>query len=526
MPSHPSAAAVAADRAPTSDRAALRTVRAVLRERSGQPSSSDLAYGLYLAIMLTIIVVAPFVRAVVLLLAGSPSPSPAAVEPLFAALPLLLAAAALAGAHTGPAHARLPEVDLILSSTLPRPLVLRRAMLRVALAAVLITTSVTGVLLGGAAARGDLALPMGLLPLAGAAGVGLLASVAMLLGQLGRACRWAVAVGSAALAGVWGTRAFGLLPVEWSASAAQLNWWVLGFGLVAAAVAAALSALVPWDVLREQSLRWSAVSALALTGDLHMATERLGAPVRVGRGWHSAVQAWSARAPGPTALILRRDLLGIMRTPGRSLGALFGAVASGALLAVGVLRADTPLWAAAAGATALLLAYASIGPWCRGLRAAAGTFGGLPIVPLAPSGLVLRHALLPLGCAGVTVSLSCLGTMALLRVDIASLGTAAVCGAGAGAVVLGLRLVGALKGPLPNRLLAPVPTPAGDMSGVNVLLWSLDGVFWAVLLGSALGAALAVAPPVAAAGAVLALVLLGIGAAVRLRSLSGLLRGI
>lgn len=512
--------------ASASDRAALRAVRAVLRGRAGQPSSSDRAYALYLAVMLTIIVVAPFVRAVVLQLAGSPPLEPASVDLLLAAVPALLAGAALAGAHTGPAHARLPEVDLVLSSGLPRPLVLRRAMARVALVSVLLLLAVVGVSLGGDATRGALRLPSGLAPLAGAAGTGLLMAAAMLLGQLGRGTRWTVAVLGAAAGALLGSRALGSLPVGWAASAAGLSWWLLALGLASAAVAYAASARVPREVLRDQSLRWSAVSALALTGDLRMATERLGAPVRIGRAWHGTARRWLARTPGPTALVLRRDALGIARTPGRSLAALAGVLAAGAVLASGVVPAALPLQAAMAGAVVLLLSYASIGPWCRGLQAASGTLGGLPLMPQPPSALVLRHALLPGVLAVLSASSGCAAVSALRGADAGQVLLAGIGGAIAGALALGLRLVGALKGPLPNRLLAPVPTPLGDMSGANVLLWSLDGVCWAALIGAALAAILVVSAPAAGIGAAVAAALLALGAAVRLRGASGLLRGI
>jgi len=52
-----------------------------------------------------------------------------------------------------------------------------------------------------------------------------------------------------------------------------------------------------------------------------------------------------------------------------------------------------------------------------------------------------------------------------------------------GAVVL--RLMNALKPPLPLALLTPIPTPAGDMAALNRVIWALDGVLLAGLLGAA-----------------------------------------
>ncbi|GAA3642203.1 hypothetical protein GCM10022200_27460 [Microbacterium awajiense] len=64
--------------------------------------------------------------------------------------------------------------------------------------------------------------------------------------------------------------------------------------------------------------------------------------------------------------------------------------------------------------------------------------------------------------------------------------------AGVASVVLGLmtlaaRVSGALKGPLPPALLAPIPTPAGDLGAAARLAWALDGV----LLTAAAGASVA-----------------------------------
>jgi hypothetical protein len=66
-------------------------------------------------------------------------------------------------------------------------------------------------------------------------------------------------------------------------------------------------------------------------------------------------------------------------------------------------------------------------------------------------------------------------------------GSAVVSAGALGILALALRLCGALKGPLPPGLLAPVSTPAGDLSAVGPLLWALGEV------GLAISGALAVA---------------------------------
>jgi len=280
-----------------------------------------------------------------------------------------------------------------------------------------------------------------------------------------------------------------------------------GLCCVALLLAGQLSRGTGWQALRDQALRLDVVGALALTGDLRSAAGRLGAPVRRGRGWR-----WIA--PKRIApLLVSRDLLGIARTPVRGLAALLGTAAAGTLLGTAS-AVQPPALAAISGASALLLAYASIGPWCRGLRTAGETVGAPPLLPLSPAGLLLRHLIVP----GALATLAIAGAAAAVSPPAAApLG--ALLGASLAALALALRLLGALKGPLPQRLLAPVTTPVGDMAGINVLLWNLDGPVWAVLIGGVLAAVVAVSPGWAILVAVVSLLLLLAGGAVRLRAL-------
>ena len=95
---------------------------------------------------------------------------------------------------------------------------------------------------------------------------------------------------------------------------------------------------------------------------------------------------------------------------------------------------------------------------------------------------------------------------------------AAIAGVMLSLISLSLRLLGALKGALPQSMLAPVPTPAGDLSGVNVMLWSLDGPIIAAILGAGLFALAAVSPITCLIAALVAVAVLLIWSSVRLRS--------
>lgn len=513
----------------------MRAVRAALRVRRERPSGGDVAYRIYLAIMLAIIVAAPIARGAVLSLAEEmpASASPLAIGLTGAALAGLAALAALAGAQTGPAHATLPEIDLLLGTALSRRRLLAGRVLRAIAGGAVLAALLAGVLLVARALRGEFdpaqALALGL----GAACLGALTAIAMLLGQLGRAARWIVAGALGALAAYlalapllpdagrplaldpWSALA-GLALASGSAEgpallpATALAILFACLGAAAVALALALLPLLRRETMREQSDRLNAVSALAVSGDLRIAAARLGAPVRTGRRW-----AW--RMPGGiTAAIAARDLVGIARTPARSLAALAGVSGAAVLTGAVALQAQGPAWAAIAGAAALTVAYAAIGPWLRGMRAAAETVGGSPLLPLRPAGLLLRHLIVP-GALALVVSAAASG-IAAAAVSADPL-RAACGGAALAALALLLRLSGALKGPLPERLLAPVPTPAGDLSSMNVLLWSLDGPIWALLLGAGLAAIATVGPVAALIALAASLAALAIWATYRLQAI-------
>ena len=207
------------------------------------------------------------------------------------------------------------------------------------------------------------------------------------------------------------------------------------------------------------------------------------------------------------AAIVVRDLVGLMRTPARSLAALAGAALVGAVLRIGAETGGAlePGVAALVGAVAVPVAYAAVGPWCRGLRAAAETVGGVALTPLTPAALLLRHLVVPAGLAVLTMG-----------------GTAGLPGIAVAVIAVLLRLAGALKGPLPQALLAPVPTPAGDLSGFNVMLWSLDGVLVAMLVGGVLAAIAAASAIAGLVSAAVVIALLAAWAGFRLRSAEGI----
>lgn len=539
----------------------LRAVRAIRRARGEQLSAGDVSYRVYLAVMLGITVVAPFVRTLVLGLApGLPGTATTHTSTLAVALTLLTAGAVLLGGHLGPARAGLPQLDLLFTSPIPRTRLLAGSLLRWGTGGVLLGALAGGIVAVALLLSGPLGWGMGLAVVAGGACLGAILVGAQLLGQRGPAHRAGLAGGLLLLAGAQALlggggadaqRGVAPLPDPWSAAARVLAaaaravhadalpqdaaaWSGSGvpgdlilLGAVALALGAAalpLASRLPRELLRAQAATWDSASTLALSGDPSAAVARFGVPVRWGRRLRLTPRARAARAPHPLALVVRRDLLGLLRAPGRSLAALCGVAAAGALWAAAVCVPRGIGGAALLGALALVCALWSLGPWCRGIAAAAGGAGAPPLLPFSPAGLILRHAVVALGLALLVtliagVAFVLVGTASAAPDVLAVLGTAPVF---ALATVL-LRVAGALKGTIPLRLLAPVPTAAGDLAAVNVFLWSIDGPVVAALVGAALGAMWAAA---SGAGLLLALLgslvlLAGLGAWARSRLTSG-----
>ncbi|WP_449282957.1 hypothetical protein [Leucobacter sp.] len=501
---------------PGTGRAEVREIRAVLRRRGDRIGVSEVSYRIYLAVMLAIIVGAPAVRGVVLWLRDaltggvSGATAGAAGAPgslVAAALTALTALLVLAAAHGGPVHATLPQLDLLHTTPISRARLLAAPVRGGFAAGAAAGALLTGLVAAARALRGELDVELAAALLLAGTGVGALAAGAMLVGQAGRRVRAALAMSLVVLALIqWGA---GTPPDPWSAVARLLGSVAgaerpvglgglpdspLGLAAIPLLAGAALAALAPvlvsrmrWEALREQAAGADVVRVLAVSGDLGAALARLGAPVRTGRRWRLRP------ARGLAASIVRRDLLGIARTPARSLAALAGVVFAGALWGLG-LAADGPVPAGLLGAGSLLLAFVAAAPWCRGLAAAAAGSGSAPLLPAAPAGLAARHLIVPALLAGAAYLGGALWG-STVPAGLAPASTAEIPGWALPltglllvATALLLRVLSAFKGPLPMKLLAPVPTPMGDMAGLNVLLWSFDGPINAALVGALLGA--------------------------------------
>lgn len=561
------------------DRQIFSASRAVLAARDGRPRVADIAFVVYASLLVALIVGAPLVRFAVLGLiepdaAGVVASTGAASLALLAAGSVLLVT--LGGRVRGPVVPRPAAVQFLADSPLPRRLTLRRPFLGSALALLGF-----GVLVGGVLALSRLLLPGERQPIsvgssaesrlvigyAGAAdptaaaafllgvvGFALLLGVVWLIGQ--RGSRRAVGIVSVvatvtAVLGLWVPAMLFITPWGWlgllwaplvggsdtvSLTSAGIEamttgsssfvfvsggqsvlWWpavaslVVGIGMLVF-VPRTLDGLRSGPLL-EQAQRWQRVGTLLQSGDTAGAVGGLRSTPTVGR-------RIPLRMSGPFWLVvLRRSLVGARRTPGRVLFGSLVLFASGAGVGLALALPDGVRWMLAIPAA--FLAYLAVGVWCDAVRHGVESAGTPTLYGRSPFALVLAGALAPLAAA---ILLGGLGAL------VGALGSPAPGGVALleplwwwlliALWIVVLRVFDAAKGPLPITLLMPVPTPFGDASSANVLLWQSDAVLLALLVG---GGLTALFPVATAAAVVLLLVMLLIVAAIgsaRLQKLS------
>ncbi|ROR80567.1 hypothetical protein SAMN06295974_2269 [Plantibacter flavus] len=565
------------------DRRILRAGRAVLAARDGRPRITDVAFVVYAGLLVALVVGAPLVRFAVLgLIEPDAAGVVVAVRPgvvaLIAAITTIVVV--LGGRTRGPVVPRPAAVQFLADSPLPRRLTLRRPFVASALALVGLSVLAAGVvglsrlLVPGERATvsvgvtADAASEIGMagptVPVAvvafviGAVGFSLLLAVAWLLGQHGSRRTVAAVVIVAGVGGVLGLFVPGMLLVSpwgwlgllWAPVAGGIEAMVLGSALatgdwaglftwggggwfasvgvpvswwpaVALVVLGAVSLLlVPrhLDGLRsgpllDQALRWQRVGMMLQSGDASGAVGGLRASPTSGR-------RVPLRMTGPFWLVvLRRSIVGARRIPGRvALGSLILA-ASGAAVGLSFGLPDGVRWMLAVPAA--FLAYLAVGVWCDAVRHGVESAGTPTLYGRSPRSLVLAGAVAPLLAAVVIGGIGALlgvlasaapGGMALLQ----PLGWWLLLAVWS--VVL--RTFDAAKGPLPILLLMPVPTPFGDASSLNVLVWQSDAVLLALLVGGGLTALAPVAPGAAVVLLVVVLVIVAALGFARLRKLS------
>lgn len=478
------------------DRQRTAAVRAILLGKRDRPVLSDVAYRVYLTVLVLLVVVFPVVRALVLLLSVPEMLGPLVdfadaqyLAVIFVGLTLLTV---VFGGVRGPVVPPQPYIDIVVASPLDRSIALRRQGRVSTVLVVSLTILIAGLSLGfrAAAAPVDGAGALVFLVAAGCGGVQL--ATFWLIGQLGVPMRRRFLTVLSALllafAGLlWVPDGFlvarwlgpwGWVVVAWDATGEGINSRSV-IAVVLLAVGACIATVLQGRLLGRlrfedlvfQSQRWDAVTALAFTYDLSGSATRFKASPRWGRNWSPRFSS------NPVSAVVKRDIIAIGRFRSRALLWATISLGLGGMFTYVMSSQDTLLLAFIVP----LIAYFSVGGWAEGLRSHASTLGASTPFGLSARGGTLSHLLAP---SVVSASLFMLGA-----------GGSVALGAGSLSVlsVLWLLLLilfsavlqafSALKGQMPIALRTPIPTPLGDFSLVTMTLWLGDAAIIAFIIG-------------------------------------------
>ncbi|WP_323097497.1 hypothetical protein [Intrasporangium sp. YIM S08009] len=348
--------------------------------------------------------------------------SPEAIGLLVASVAALLGAVVFAGRFRGPVVPPMPWIDLVLQAPLDRALALRRWW-RYAAISGLFVGALSGLTVGGGLAFAHLAGPLTILvtTLAGTA-LGVLASRLWLWSQVSS----------------WPGPDRGL----------SLLWRVPD----------ALRELHA-ESLRVHSANTSTMAGSALTGNLRTARLALTRPVRHGR-------TARLRAGRPFTVLVRRDLLGLRRTPGAFLSGLGLTLLGGAIVTWAFTQPAAPSIAATIG---LLPLYLGFGAWAEGLRLQADNVGTPSLLGTGEVTEAVAHVTVP-----TVLTVLVLGGWAAVAAGFGSLPASAV-------LSLWLVLVLVVAG---NVLAAFRGSPTFVLRPQMVFAWYAVPALTVVLLGS------------------------------------------
>ncbi|MBM7412527.1 hypothetical protein JOE38_002350 [Clavibacter michiganensis] len=414
-------------------------------------------------------------------------------------------AAILIGGRRGPALLAPLLVHVLAESDMRRTRVFGRPLAVAGASSFAVATIAAGFVAGSLSTNGQTdALGAVLLIVMGSA-VGIIAFGSAVLGQaLGRAA--APTSAAVALLGVLGATSSTLrpfLPSGWvdaamtaatseDAAAAMPVLLLLVLALLAVlAVPVSAERLRVADLIAHAT-RWEVAVNLGSSMEFGAASTLYQTLPTIGRRI-SAVR-WSGST---AARFFIRTVVGAARTPGRF---VFGVVQLGVSSAMLVI-ASTSHEGVLIGAVAGAVMFSGLGPLTDGIRHASQVVAAGSIYGVADGHLVALHCLLPVSVTGLTVGGAIIARGALDAPDLPLFG---LCAAAIGASMVGLRLAGALKGPLPLMLMTSAPSPLGDPMPVVRLLWGLDGPVLAVLLGASAGLPGSPLLPVLSLGALVA----------------------
>ncbi|SMY12615.1 hypothetical protein [Brevibacterium jeotgali] len=463
----------------------------VHRAARPQAASGSGWYAVYASVLVGTVVGMPLVRGAALGL-GQPSVLPLLEAPPVALLSVgfaaIVAVATVVGGTAGPAvlspflTVHLGGNHLSRARTLLRPFLLSAVVL---VSACLLVAGTVGWTLWSADAVDGRSAVMLLLTAACGAWI---VSVFWLVGQV---CTARTRTALVLAVGVVGTAAslppVSLSPVPWSATVAGAVLWTV-CALLSALTVPRLLVRLRGDDLLNHARRRDLAAAAGTSGEIGHALSTFRPLPRVGRG----LSAVRARVPF-ILTIVRRDIVGALRTPVRGAVGLAGVLASGALIVLSFAMPAGVMWAAAAAAA--IVGFASLGVVSDGFRYAAAGAGRPPLHGVSTARLMAAHGALP---ALLVVLAAAVGVGVGI---LAGAPVGAVPGATACLALLGLvRACDSARGPLPVRLLTPVQSPVGDFAGAAVALWQVEAVV--LSLGITIGLSYAVSASLWTLGAV------------------------
>ncbi|MDF2558656.1 MAG: hypothetical protein K0R99_102 [Microbacterium sp.] len=451
-------------------------------------TSGDRAYAAYLVLMVALVAVAPLARVVWLSATSAEGAAlltaPAAPGVTALVVAALWAGAMLVGRDRGPALLPPFPTHALATGDLPRFDAFRGPLLRAGALVTSITTVVAGFVGIGLRISGHVdLLGVGAFVVVGAL-VGAVATVAWLAGQAFPRAAVPVALGVLALGAATAAVPAALPLTPWGGvglaypgSAAPQTLAAL---CALVALTAALVATVPMlmdrlglEELTAQAARWDSATTHATGMDWGAATTIYQRRPYRGR----RLRAVRSTRPQPI-LFLIRDAVGAARTPGRLIVGILSIAAAGTLLTL-AFAPGAPGWML--GAAAGVVLFAGLGPLTDGIRHAANVAADFPLYGVSDERLLAGHALFPLTVTVIILLVVAIAVAVAVGIAVAApfVGSLAL-----GVLALVARISNAVKGPLPPALLAPIPTPMGDLGGAVRLTWALDGVLLATLAGA------------------------------------------
>ena len=420
------------------DRQRLRLVRGALHGNRPDKSLSNTLYPAYVAFIAAASYGVPaaqqLFRSIDARWLAEHAWTPVGAATAVAVAVLLMALVRMVGRVHGPVVPPLPYLELVVASPMPRKVTLARHW-RVSLGGSVIGGLLFGLVVGAGLAIAKVAPPPVLLPATLGGGLlGALLAETWLRGQLRGGLQ------GSSLRSQQGS------PLQSGRRNAL--------------------ALLDITSLRRQAASNVTMGGAVLAGDLR--TVRIDAARPTTRARRVRL-----RAGGPFAVIARRDLLGLRRTPAVALYGLGLAAAGSAGLMLSMQSPQTPT---VAPLVSLVLCHLGFGAWCEGLRLHADNSGTSRLLGISYKATALAHLVVPVSGWSLTAVVVSAG---LLLADLAT-PTSLVWALGVGALLTGARLMAAFRGlPTMNIIGAGVPL---------MILWYARPLLATLVVGTATAA--------------------------------------